>query len=663
MPRQEPQERKGSHHRLGTAHQSLRAAAITVIVVMTAALAPSPQNAAATPAGAAQYDIGAPVLQRIFVDPVNGSDANSGANAGAALRTITAAWARVPSSLQLSGHGYEIMLLPGTYPESSFPPYWESRWGTRNFPIIIRAANGPGTAVLTAFVNMYDLRYVYLIDLVIAPNPGGDAFHCERCDYLLIRGGAMSGGSAREAHETIKINQSTYVFIEGVDISSTYENAIDFVAVQHGHIIRNRIHDAGDWCIYLKGGSADLLVEGNRIFNCGTGGFTAGQGSGLEYMVSPWLHYEAYDIKFVNNVIHDTEGAAFGVNGGYNVLLAYNTAFRVGSRSHLIEIVHGHRSCDGNVAACAAMNAAGAWGPASPLDEPVRIPSRNVLVFNNVIYNPAGFHSAFSHLTVHSRYAPQAGTNVPSPSFADENLVIRGNVIWNGPGTALSLGIGEGESGCGSWNPTCNVMQVLAENSINTLNPTLADPEAGDFRPAPESPLLTVSSMPAPAFSGGDRPTPPLAPLGTLDNSVQSDRNGAPRPAGSPPGAYVGAAGPSNDPPIDGVPPQPPPGAPPQPSDGAPAVTAARLRSTRVKAGQSIEVTAKAVDDIGVLQVVIRFGDQYSVMRLRRGTYTGSVRAPRSTPTGLYPVEVIAIDTSGQVASRLAGFVRLRGPR
>ena len=29
--------------------------------------------------------------------------------------------------------------------------------------------------------------------------------------------------------------------------------------------------------------------------------------SKFEYMTSPWLHYEAYDIKFVNNVIHDTD--------------------------------------------------------------------------------------------------------------------------------------------------------------------------------------------------------------------------------------------------------------------------------------------------------------------------------------------------------------------
>jgi hypothetical protein len=42
-------------------------------------------------------------------------------------------------------------------------------------------------------------------------------------------------------------------------------------------------------------------------------------------MTAPWIQYEAYDIKFVNNIIHDTDGAGIGVNGGYNILMAYNT--------------------------------------------------------------------------------------------------------------------------------------------------------------------------------------------------------------------------------------------------------------------------------------------------------------------------------------------------
>ena len=77
-----------------------------------------------------------------------------------------------------------------------------------------------------------------------------------------------------------------------------------------------------------QGGSAYLLVDRNVIHDCGTTGFGAGQSTGLQYMVPPWTHYEAYDIKFTNNVLHDVDGAAFGVWGGFNILMAHNTAYR-----------------------------------------------------------------------------------------------------------------------------------------------------------------------------------------------------------------------------------------------------------------------------------------------------------------------------------------------
>lgn len=53
--------------------------------------------------------------------------------------------------------------------------------------------------------------------------------------------------------ETIKANQCDHLYIEDSDISTATDNAIDFVAVQHGQVLRNKLHNAGDWCIYTKG--------------------------------------------------------------------------------------------------------------------------------------------------------------------------------------------------------------------------------------------------------------------------------------------------------------------------------------------------------------------------------------------------------------------------
>lgn len=172
---------------------------------------PSPGAAAVPSAG--EYDIGSPVLTDVWVDPVNGDDSHSGANRDQALRTITEAWNRIPQGAPLSGTGYRIQLVAGDYPDSDFPVYWESRYGSADFPILIQSADAPGSARLHGFVNVFDTRYLYLINLTVSTE--GDVFHCEQCDHLLIRGVTMDGGSGHQAHETIKINQSQYVYICG----------------------------------------------------------------------------------------------------------------------------------------------------------------------------------------------------------------------------------------------------------------------------------------------------------------------------------------------------------------------------------------------------------------------------------------------------------------
>ncbi|MBI3961750.1 MAG: right-handed parallel beta-helix repeat-containing protein, partial [Deinococcus sp.] len=368
------------------------------------------------------------------------------------------------------------------------------------------------------------------------------------CDHVLVQQTQVVGADPEtyNVQEALKINQSQYIYIEDSDISGAWDNAVDFVAVQYGHVQGNRIHNAGDWCMYLKGGSAYFRVESNEFFDCGTGGFTAGQGTGFQFMVPPWLHYEAYDIKFINNLIHDTAGAGMGVNGGYNILLAYNTLYRVGQRSHLLEFVFGSRSCDGMPGdperdRCETYLAAGGWGTTVVGDGTnfVRIPNRNVFVYNNVIYNPPGSQSQWQHFTFPGLESgpSQVGANVPLPTLADENLRIRGNIIWNGP-PDHPLGIGEG-TGCQPTNPTCNETQLVAENTINTLEPQLIDPAHGNFRPVPGGNLLTATTYAIPAFPGGDQPQPPLAPEGDLSNTVSLGRAGDSRTSPTPPGAYV----------------------------------------------------------------------------------------------------------------------------
>lgn len=478
------------------------------------------------------YEIGDPILADLWVDPANGDDNRNGSSRGQALRTIRAAWGRIPASAPLTGTGYRIQLAAGDYPEGTFPVYWEDRHGAAQFPIILNSADGTGAARLNGMVNVFNVDYLYLIGLEM--HNDGDIFHCERCTYLLIRNVHMDGGD-RLAWETFKANQSQHIYIEESDIHGAQDNAVDFVAVQYGHLRRNRIHNAADWCAYVKGGSAYITVEGNEIFDCGTGGFTAGQGTGFEFMESPWLHYEAYAVKVANNVIHDTEGAGLGVNGGYQILMAYNTLYRVGGRSHLLEAVFGLRTCDGNTDACAQRNQRGGWGTSiSGYDGEQPIPNRDVFIVNNLIVNPDGYRSGWQHFAIYPPRTPGDGSNIPNSALTDDNLQIRGNVLWNGPAD-WPLGVGE-DSGCLPANPTCNAAQLVADNAINTVEPIFVDAVDGNFRVSNAGTLPTPVALPP--FSAWHEFTPAV-PASSFGNNILTDRDGRARADHDLVGAYT----------------------------------------------------------------------------------------------------------------------------
>nr|MBA3871569.1 right-handed parallel beta-helix repeat-containing protein [Anaerolineae bacterium] len=430
------------------------------------------------------YNIGTPTLINLYVS-TTGDDNHDGSTPEQALRTIDAAWGKIPRDIELTT-GYHILILPGTYTAEQAPNFWESHYGTAEHPIIVEAANGANTAHLPS-INMYDDRYVYFINLNL--EIGTDAFHCEKCDHLLLRGNKFVGANPDtfNGQETVKVNQSQFVYLEDNDISGAWDNAVDFVAVQHGHILNNKIHNAGDWCMYLKGGSAYFYVADNEYYDCGTGGFTTGQGTGYQFMSAPYIQYEAYDIKFVNNFIHDTQGAGIGVQGGYNILMAYNVMVRIGARSHVMEFGFGSRSCDGQGTEegrerCDQYTAAGGWGNNAPADGSnyVRIPNKNVFIYNNVFYNPSGHTSAYQQFFVAGPFsgAENAGSNLPSPVRADDNLQIKSNLMWNGD-INMPLGVEDGAdtpAGCQADNPTCNAAQLMADNTINTLDPTSGTP-------------------------------------------------------------------------------------------------------------------------------------------------------------------------------------------
>ncbi|MBJ7472714.1 MAG: right-handed parallel beta-helix repeat-containing protein [Solirubrobacteraceae bacterium] len=385
------------------------------------ATAGSPAAGGASPA--ADRAARAAATKTIYVDPRRGSDRRKGTKR-APMKSLDAAWRAARS-------GTTIRIKAGKVRVGA--TYYEAKDGVR----IV----GAGMAKTTVPpLNIYGVKNFTLSGVTV----DGDV-HCEACDGFTLDGVRVDGRG--RIQEGVKVNQSRRVLITRSDISGATDNAIDFVAVQDGTIAANDIHHAEDWCAYAKGGSAYIRVYGNRIHDCGTGGFVAGQGTGLQFMQAPWLRYEAYDVRVWNNLITNTDGAGLGANGAYGALFARNTLIGVGSRSHALEAVYGLRSCDGQPGdegreRCAGYLAQGAWGTTRVDDgtNAVRIPNRHVWFVDNVIVKARGSDT----ISVAGPWddPSQDGSGVPRPALADDDLQLIGNVVTEdvpgvGPPSAL----------------------------------------------------------------------------------------------------------------------------------------------------------------------------------------------------------------------------------
>ncbi|MCC6362106.1 MAG: S-layer homology domain-containing protein [Bryobacterales bacterium] len=222
------------------------------------------------------YETRPPDGQVLWVDPLAGDDANSGAARTQALASVGEALARIPARQALT-RGFRILLLPGAYTEDNFPVQWESRWGTRQAPVVVEAAGGEGTVQVPSF-SVSECRYLSIIGIRVA---GG--LLASQCDHLLlrtVRTGALS------------LSQSAHVSVEKSDISGDWGSAVTLNAVRHGHLKANRIHNAAGWCVDATGGTVDVHLDENEFAHCGVGGFFVGRQTGSHIQLASGPVYE-----------------------------------------------------------------------------------------------------------------------------------------------------------------------------------------------------------------------------------------------------------------------------------------------------------------------------------------------------------------------------------
>ncbi len=480
------------------------------------------------------YDMGNPTLKEIWVDPVHGLDlANRGSTRALALKSVSKAWAQIPQTLRNTG--YIIWLAPGTYSPDDVPTIFQSVYGTADNPVIFQAADDTGAVILPS-IDVSTCQYFYMIGIHIrhsSASQGAYAINFRACDHVLLRHCTFIGSdssSSDTAYLGAGFYQCQHTYLEHVEFANISGSAIDLYASQYGHIKNSLIHNYGGSGILLRGGSAYFSIQENTIYSGAGGGITCyspDTGRGLDNMVMPWVHYEVYDIKCFNNIIHHTHEAGFSCSGGYNVLFAHNTLFQTGLNNSLVILGLAKRARAIDIDIARERIDSGAWGTWY-LDradsDAAPIPNKNIFIYNNIFLNTPDSATASSQLTIAGPVSAIAfNASCPKPALADDNVKIRGNIIWNGK--LKDLGINP-SSGCGASNPSCNQTQLYSDNVINSAEPKFVNAAAGNFHPNRGSIIYTLANaFPIPDFSWTGLPPKPHEPQGNTSNSIPLDRD------------------------------------------------------------------------------------------------------------------------------------------
>lgn len=242
------------------------------------------------------FDVDVQYQRDLFV-ATDGDDSAAGTR-GDELATLEEA-------ARLAEPGTRIFLREGTYTGGTFIGNLQ---GTADAPIKIV---GLGNAVIeggNTALQLSDPQYLVL-------------------EQLEIRGAAQNGlniddgGSYESPAHHIVLRQVTVrdigdggnqdcIKLSGVDdfwvldsgASNCSGQGIDMVGCHRGVISRNAVSDKPGAGIQAKGGTADITIHGNRIYDVSGRGVNAGGSTGLEFFRPDDAPYEAANIRVVANV-------------------------------------------------------------------------------------------------------------------------------------------------------------------------------------------------------------------------------------------------------------------------------------------------------------------------------------------------------------------------
>lgn len=300
--------------------------------IVAAAVCQSLLIAAAAPAATAEgfpspFDTGARYSREIHVD----AKAPPGGDGSAAkpFRTIDAA-------LAVAQPGTQVRIARGTYAAVGSVRDLRGRAGA---PIAIV---GDGGVVIDAGgegsgLHLADPRHLVIENIAIrnavphglSIDDGGT--YATPAQHIVLRKLSFSRIGDGGNNDCLKMSGVDDFHIEGSRFAGCNRGeGIDMVGCHRGVITGNTFADMPGIAVQTKGGSADVLVHGNRFVRIGQRAINAGGSTGEPWFRPLDARHEAERIRMTANVIEDTGSAPVTFSGCFDCVFANNTIFDPG---------------------------------------------------------------------------------------------------------------------------------------------------------------------------------------------------------------------------------------------------------------------------------------------------------------------------------------------
>lgn len=256
------------------------------------------------------FDKGATYSKEIHVDPSAGSGGNG--SKGSPYQSIA-------TGLQQATAGTKVILHSGKHSPDT---YVGSLKGTMNAPIKVVGRSGATIEGGSTGLQISEAEYVVLEDLTIdGPSQNGlnmddGGSYNTPAEFIVLRNVTVRNVGTGGNEDCIKLSGVDKFWVTGSDVSKCSGQGIDMVGCHAGQITSNHLHDKPGTGIQAKGGSANILINGNKFTGVTGRAINAGGSTGLQYFRPKNAPHEAKNIEAFGNIFVDV-GAESGAPIAY----------------------------------------------------------------------------------------------------------------------------------------------------------------------------------------------------------------------------------------------------------------------------------------------------------------------------------------------------------